>query len=34
MTDPGDVEPFIHPHIEKLIMNIAGNKKKNAMWIH
>ncbi len=27
-------EPILHPNIEKLIMNISGNKKKNAKWIH
>jgi len=27
-------EPILHPNIEKLILNISGNKKKNAKWIH
>lgn len=29
-----DEEPILHPHIAKLILNISGNKKKNANWIH
>jgi len=27
-------EPILHPNIEKLILNISGNKKKNAAWVH
>jgi len=29
-----DEEPILHEGIEKLILNISGNKKKNAQWIH
>ena len=29
-----DTEPFLHEHIEKLVNNIWGHKKKNIEWIN